>query len=66
MKPQHYEEFGEVLDKRKAAQFLDVSSRTLDAWMRRRRIPFAKLPSGMIRFQKAQLIEFLKKYEVSA
>jgi excisionase family DNA binding protein len=54
-----------VFDKPETAEFLRIKPRTLDDWMRRKRIPFAKLPSGAVRFRRDQLIEFLKKYEVA-
>jgi excisionase family DNA binding protein len=54
-----------VLDKPETAAFLGIKPRTLDEWMRRKRIPFSKLPSGAVRFRRDQLIEFLKKYEVA-
>ena len=54
-----------IFDKPEAAAFLSIKPRTLDDWMRRKRIPFSKLPSGAVRFRRDQLIEFLKKYEVS-
>jgi excisionase family DNA binding protein len=54
----------EVLDKEEAAILLRISSRTLDTWMRKRRVPFSKLPSGTIRFRRGKLLEFLEKYSV--
>jgi excisionase family DNA binding protein len=54
-----------IFDKSEAAKFLVIKPRTLDDWMRRKRIPFSKLPSGAVRFRRDQLIEFLKKYEVA-
>jgi excisionase family DNA binding protein len=55
---------GEVLDKRATAMFLGFSTRTVDTWVSKKRIPFVKLPGGAIRFRRSQLIEFLKQYEV--
>jgi excisionase family DNA binding protein len=54
----------EVFDKYGASEFLGFSSRTLDTWIQKKRIPYVKLPGGSIRFRPSQLIEFLKKYEV--
>ena len=54
----------EVLDKYGASVFLGFSSRTLDTWISKKRIPYVKLPGGSIRFRRSQLIEFLKKHEV--
>jgi excisionase family DNA binding protein len=53
-----------VLTKAEAAEFLKVKPRTIDEWMRKRRIPFCKLPSGAVRFRRDQLIEFLGRFEV--
>lgn len=60
------ENTAELLDKKEAATFLRVSTRTVDDWMRRRRIPYAKLPSGAVRFRRSQLLEFVAKFEVAA
>ena len=53
-----------VWDKPETAEFLKIKVRTLDDWMRKKRIPFAKLPSGAVRFRKSQLLAFIAKYEV--
>jgi excisionase family DNA binding protein len=55
----------EVFDKYGASEFLGFSSRTTDTWIQQKRIPYIKLPGGSIRFRRSQLIDFLKKYEVS-
>jgi predicted site-specific integrase-resolvase len=55
----------EILNKKGASGFLQVSPRTLDEWMRRGIVPFAKLPSGSVRFRRSQLIEFIAKHEVA-
>ena len=52
-----------VLTKAGAAEFLKVKPRTVDDWMRKKRIPFVKLPSGTVRFRRSQLLDFLAKYE---
>lgn len=56
---------GEVLDKPEASKFLVISTRTLDGWMRKRIVPFSKLPSGTVRFRRSQLLAFIEKYEVT-
>jgi excisionase family DNA binding protein len=56
----------EILDKHGAALFLGFSSRTLDTWIQKKRIPYVKLPGGSIRFRRSQLIAFLEKHEVGA
>jgi excisionase family DNA binding protein len=53
-----------VLTKAEAAELLKVKPRTVDDWMRKKRIPFAKLPSGTVRFRRSQLLDFIAKYEV--
>ena len=52
-----------VRNKAETAEFLKVKVRTIDDWIRRKRIPFAKLPSGTVRFRKSQLLDFIAKYE---
>ena len=56
---------GEVLNNRGASKFLQISTRTLDDWMRKKRLPYAKLPSGTVRFRRSQLIAFIAKHEVA-
>lgn len=56
---------GEILDKSGASKLLEISPRTLDEWMRKRVVPFAKLPTGTVRFRRSQLLEFIAKYEVT-
>ena len=58
--------FREILNKKGASEFLQVSPRTIDDWMRKKRVPFSKLPSGTVRFRRDQLIAFLAKHEVAA
>jgi predicted DNA-binding transcriptional regulator AlpA len=55
----------EVLDKPEASKLLVISTRTLDGWMRKRTIPFSKLPSGIVRFRRSQLLAFIEKHEVT-
>ncbi len=57
---------GAVLTKAEAADLLRIKTRTLDEWMRLKRVPFCKLPSGTVRFRREQLLEFLGKFEVMA
>ena len=56
----------QVLNKPEAADLLRIKRRTLDDWMRRRRVPFIKLPSGAVRFRRDQLLEFLAKFNAGA
>ena len=55
----------EVLDKPGASKLLIIKERTLAEWMRRGIVPFAKLPSGAVRFRRSQLIDFIAKHEVA-
>jgi excisionase family DNA binding protein len=55
---------GAVLTKAETAPFLRFKPRNLDEWIRRKRIPFYKLPSGTVRFRREQLLEFLARFEV--
>lgn len=60
----HVANNGAVWTKPEAAEFLRIKPRTLDDWMRKKRIPFCKLPSGAVRFRTDQLLAFLSKFEV--
>jgi excisionase family DNA binding protein len=56
-----------LLDKTEAAKFLHISPRTLDAYMRQRRIPFYKLGRGrnaVVRFKRADLEAMLDNYRI--
>ncbi len=58
-----------LLDKTEAAQFLHIATRTLDGYMRQRRIPFYKLGRGrnaVVRFKRADLESILSDYRVDA
>ena len=55
----------EVLRKDAASKLLEISNRTVDDWMRRRIVPFSKLPTGAVRFRRSQLLAFLDKYDVT-
>lgn len=54
------------MDKKEAAEFLRIKPRTLEEWMRLKRVPFCKLPGGTVRFRRSQLLEFLAKFDVEA
>lgn len=60
----HVANNGAVWTKPEAAEFLRIKPRTLDDWMRKKRIPFCKFPSGAVRFRTDQLLAFLSKVEV--
>ena len=55
----------EILDKPGASDLLQIHPRTLDDWMRKKIVPYAKLPSGTVRFRRSQLLEFIARYEVT-
>ena len=58
-----------LLDKTETAKFLHISLRTLDGYMRQRRIPFYKLGRGrnaVVRFKLADLEAILATYRVDA
>jgi len=55
----------EVLRKAGASKLLTISERTLDDWMKRRIVPFSKLPTGAVRFRRSQLLAFLDRYDVT-
>ena len=55
----------EILDKPGASDLLQIHPRTLDDWMRKKIVPYAKLPSGTVRFRRSQLMEFIARYEVT-
>jgi Helix-turn-helix domain len=53
----------EIYDKPEAAEFLRIKKRTLDVWMTKG-LPYAKLPSGAVRFRRDQLLNWLEKHAV--
>jgi excisionase family DNA binding protein len=62
------EQIGEIVGYPEAARFLSVSERTLQRWVRERRIPFVQLPqrgtwSG-VRFVRSQLVKWLEQQTV--
>ena len=53
----------QIMDKLGASALLQIRPRTLDEWMRKKIVPYAKLPSGTVRFRRSQLLEFIAKHE---
>jgi carboxylesterase type B len=53
----------EILNKPEAATFLRIKKRTLDVWMTKG-LPYAKLPSGAVRFRRDQLLAWVEKHAV--
>ena len=49
-------------NKRQAARHLNVSTRTIDALMRARKIPYIKLTCKLVRFPKAELDAYLGQH----
>ena len=60
---------GPLLDKAGAAALLNVSVRTVEAWIAQRRIPFVKLgagPRAAVRFRARALHEWIVSQEIKA
>jgi excisionase family DNA binding protein len=55
---------GGLLDKSALARKLDVSKRTVDFWMKKKRLPFIKV-SRTVRFVWSDVLAALKRYEVN-
>lgn len=55
----------EILNKKKAAEFCEVSVVTLNRWIKEKHVSFIKI-GGRVLFLKSQLVEDLKKFQVSA
>ena len=53
-----------LLDKRGLAVRLDISKRTVDTWMRQKRLPFIKI-GKMVRFRWPDVLEKLNAYRVN-
>ena len=52
------------LSKRDLARELNVSIRTIDAWMHEKRIPYKKLGSRLIRFDLDRVEKALERYTI--
>jgi excisionase family DNA binding protein len=66
MKPIAPTNAGAVLTKTEAAELLRIKPRTLDEWMRHKRIPYSKLPGGTVRFRRDQLLDFIQKLQIGS
>jgi len=53
-----------LLTKREIAAILNVSSRTIDNWIREKRIPFLRLSPRLLRFDLRTIQRALEKYEI--
>lgn len=54
-----------LLSKKEVAARLRISPRTLDLWMRKKRIPFLKI-GKTVRFRFPDVLEKLSRFEVNA
>jgi excisionase family DNA binding protein len=52
------------LSKQELALALGVSPRTIDNWMKQRRIPFIRISARLIRFDLNRVKEALQRYEI--
>jgi len=52
------------LSKQELALAIGVSPRTIDSWMAEKRIPFLRLSSRLIKFNRERVIAALSRYEV--
>ena len=59
-----HEKDDEILDKHETARRLKISTRTLDAWMRARRVPFLKI-GKTVRFRWSDVLEKLGESRVN-
>jgi excisionase family DNA binding protein len=53
-----------LLDKREVAARLRISPRTLDVWMRNKRVPFLKIGKS-VRFRRPAVLAKLEIFEVN-
>jgi excisionase family DNA binding protein len=53
-----------LLDKPELAAKLRISKRTVDAWMKKRRLPFIKI-GKTVRFNWSEVLERLGQYRVN-
>lgn len=51
---------------KEAADFLGVTTRTLRAWVRQRRLPYIKYGYRTVRFLETDLVEFQEKNTIKA
>jgi excisionase family DNA binding protein len=53
-----------MIRKKELANELKVSSRTIDNWIRQRRIPYLRLSPRLLLFDLRKVLSALEKYEV--
>lgn len=59
---QNAPDYPQLLTKIEAAEFLKIRPRTLDSWLKARRVPFVKLGSARnatVRFKPTDLADFI-------
>lgn len=54
---------GALLDKRGTALYLNIGERTVDDWMRKRRLPYLKI-GKVVRFRRADLDKALERFRI--
>lgn len=54
----------DLVDKKIVAQRNSVSTRTIEVWVKQRRIPVVRLSPRMVRFNLRRVAEALAAYEV--
>jgi excisionase family DNA binding protein len=55
-----------MIRKKELANELKVSLRTIDNWIRQRRIPYLRLSPRLLLFDLRKVLSALEKYEVRA
>lgn len=58
-----------LLNKRETALYLNISPRTLDLWLKQRRIPFIKMgdsKSSLVRFNRADLETMIERLTIKS
>jgi len=51
---------------KEASEFLGFHPRTIQRWMRQRRLPYIRYGYRTIRFREVDLLEFQRKYTIKA
>jgi hypothetical protein len=59
-------ELPELVDRKRAAEILSLSPRTLDRYVSQRLVPYVKYPGGAIRFKTSDLSKLIERRTVKA
>jgi len=59
------QESAQILNKKKAAEFCQISMVTLNRWIKERKISFLKV-NGRVLFLKSELVKDLERFKVPA